>query len=749
MSEPFPPDGPLADLFADQQRRWQGGERPLVETYFLLWPSLKEDAAVVRELIAREVALRRQVGEAPAWAEYLDRFPEHAEALRALFTAETTTQPVPPPEPEPPRRARKAPQVPGYADFEFVDDGGQGEVWKARHQGLRRVVALKVMKAGHPDEEPHTLARFQREGRLVARLDHPNIVRIYDYDEHQGRLYFSMEFLEGGNLKGRFAREGPQDPVGAARLLAELARAVQHAHDNGVVHRDLKPSNILFTHDGIPKVADFGLAKALGGDVTELTRTRAVLGTASYMAPEQAAGKNRQVGPATDVYALGAILYEALTGRPPFAGESWLDTLDQVRFHPVVPPGRHRPDLPPSLERVCLRCLEKEAARRYPSARDLADDLDRFAAGKLDLPETPAPGDDPLKTQPPDSSPSTVDPEVGAAPPPPAVPGQIVIPGYEILGTIGRGGMGTVYKARQINLNRIVALKTIHAEQHGADRWRRLLRREAQFVAALHHPHVVGIFELGEHAGLVYIAMEYVPGGTLALALERGLPDPVQAAELLEPLAQVLGFIHHLGVIHRDVKPSNILLRPPDQPAVQRGRRVRAVDLYGIAKLSDFGLARRIGQGHGKPEATEGGGTDPAGENPFSTQMGEVIGTPSYMSPEQAMGRPEDTGPASDVWALGATLYELLTGRPPFRGASAIETIQLILSREPVPLRQLQPRVPNALAAICMRCLRKDPRQRYPTGRELADDLRCFLEGRRPAALPGRFWSRVLFWKHG
>jgi serine/threonine protein kinase len=743
MSQPGSPNGSLADLFADQQQRWQGGERPLVESYFLLWPSLKEDAAAVQGLIAREVALRRQLGEAPELAEYLGRFPAHAALLPDLFPAEVSTQPMPPS--EPPRRVRKAPQIPGYDEWEFLDDGGQGEVWKARHHALRRVIALKVMRAAHPDEEQQTLARFQREGRLVARLDHPNIVRLHDYAEYQGRLYFTMEYLEGGNLKERFGREGPQDPVRAARLLAELARALQHAHDNGVVHRDLKPSNILFSHDGIAKVADFGLAKPLEGDVTELTRTRAVLGTASYMAPEQAAGKSRQVCPATDVYALGAILYEALTGRPPFAGESWLDTLDLVRFHPVVPPRRHRPDLPPSLERVCLRCLEKEAARRYPSARDLAGDLDHFVAGKLDPAETPAPGDDALqKTWPPVSSPWSVGPEPDAAPPPAAAPGQIVIPGYEILGILGRGGMGVVYMARQLSLNRIVALKTILGVGSGANRWRRL-RQEAEFVASLNHPHIVQIYDLGEHADLVFIAMEHIPGGTLAIALEQGLPDPVQAAELVEPLAQALGFVHHKGLIHRDVKPANVLLLPPDRPVTAPDGKVRARDRYGIPKLTDFGLARR----HGRPDSADGSTTDFSAGDQFSTHMGEVVGTPSYMAPEQAMGRPEDTGPASDVWALGATLYELLTGRPPFRGASVMETLQQILAGEPAPLRQRQPRVPQALAAVCMRCLRKDPRQRYPTGRELADDLRTFLDGRRPAAMAGGFWSRVFSWRPG
>jgi serine/threonine protein kinase len=331
-----------------------------------------------------------------------------------------------------------------------------------------------------------------------------------------------MEIAEGGSLKHRLA-SGPLAAPDAATLLLTLARAIDHAHHLGVVHRDLKPSNVLFSRDGLPKVADFGLAKRIDQESTEVTRPHTVMGTASYMAPEQAAGKLKQIGPATDVWALGAILYECLTGRPPFAGESWLDTLDQVRFQPATPPSQLRSGIPADLETICLRCLNKSAANRYSSARLLADDLQRYLSGRpletaastitepATLPSA-EPGDALPVSYSPDG-PATADSTVehSSAQRGSAFPR---IPGYEVLEELGRGGMGVVYKARQLSLNRLVALKTILGQGEGAARWRRL-RQEAHLLAELNHPHIVQIFDLGEHDGLVYIAMEYVPGDTL------------------------------------------------------------------------------------------------------------------------------------------------------------------------------------------------------------------------------------------
>jgi WD40 repeat protein/serine/threonine protein kinase len=271
--------------------------------------------------------------------------------------------------------AAEAPAVAGYDILGLLGRGGMGVVYQARHLGLNRLVALKMVLAGvHADAGQ--LARFRGEAEAVARLQHPHIVQIYEVGEQDGRPFLALEYLSGGSLAEKLAGT-PQPPRAAAELVETLARAVQAAHDKGVIHRDLKPANVLLTEDGTPKIADFGLAKRLDAEAGQ-TQSGAVLGTPSYMAPEQAAGKGKAVGPAADVYALGAILYELLTGRPPFKGATPLETLQQVVAEEPVPPRRLSPQVPPDLETVCLKCLHKEPHRRYPSAVELAEDLRRF-----------------------------------------------------------------------------------------------------------------------------------------------------------------------------------------------------------------------------------------------------------------------------------------------------------------------------------------------------------------------------------
>jgi serine/threonine-protein kinase len=272
-----------------------------------------------------------------------------------------------------------APRVPGYEVLGELGSGGMGVVYKARDARLKRLVALKMILSG-PHARPEERERFRREAEAVARLQHPNVVQIYEVGEQDGRPYLALEYVGGGSLAGRLGGR-PLPPDDAARLVRSLALAVHAAHLRGIVHRDLKPANVLLTEDGTPKVTDFGLAKRL--DEAGQTQTGAVLGTPNYMAPEQALGDSRAVGPHTDVHALGAILYELLTGRPPFEGATLLETLDQVRSQDPPPPGRLRPGMPRDLETICRKCLEKEPARRYASAQALADDLGRYLDGQL------------------------------------------------------------------------------------------------------------------------------------------------------------------------------------------------------------------------------------------------------------------------------------------------------------------------------------------------------------------------------
>jgi eukaryotic-like serine/threonine-protein kinase len=270
--------------------------------------------------------------------------------------------------------------VAGYEILKELGRGGMGVVYKARQKGLNRLVALKMVLAGaHAGEKQ--LARFHIEAEAVARLKHPNIVQIYEVGEHDGLPFFSLEYVDGGSLGDRID-DKPLPGRQAAELLSKLAHAMHEAHQHGIVHRDLKPANVLLTSDGVPKITDFGLAKRLEEGETGQTQSGTLMGTPSYMAPEQARGESRHSGPLADVYALGTILYEMLTGRPPFLAASILETLEQVRSQEPVPPSRLVPGVPRDLETVCLKCLQKEPAKRYPSARALGEDLDRFLAGE-------------------------------------------------------------------------------------------------------------------------------------------------------------------------------------------------------------------------------------------------------------------------------------------------------------------------------------------------------------------------------
>lgn len=264
------------------------------------------------------------------------------------------------------------PHVPGYQILAELGRGGMGIVYKARQLGLNRLVALKMILAGDYATDD-ALSRLLTEAETIARVQHPNIVQVFATGNYEGRPFVELELVEGGSLESRLDGT-PWPHRAAARLVEQLARGVSAAHRLGIVHRDLKPANILMTDDGVPKISDFGLAKSLEKNVG-LTQEESILGSPNYMSPEQAEGHANQVGPAADVYGLGASLYELLTGRPPFMAPSVLATLELVKNADPVPPRRLQPGLPRDLETICLKCLEKLPSRRYESADDMADDL--------------------------------------------------------------------------------------------------------------------------------------------------------------------------------------------------------------------------------------------------------------------------------------------------------------------------------------------------------------------------------------
>jgi serine/threonine protein kinase len=673
QSWPHPLASPVEAVCHAFEAAWKAGQRPAIEDYLQDTP-VSAHAALFRELLRLDLAYRGRGDEQRTLKEYHARFPDQADLIQAVFRDMPTRETTPrlssfagvssaaEPGQEP---AAAWPTVPGYDILGQLPPGGMGVVYRARQIGLKRTIALKMIRTGvHAD--PQERARFRVEAEAIASLSHPHIIQIYDCGECSGMPYFAMEFAEGGNLAQRLAGR-PLPAAKAAELLETLAGAVQFIHEHGLIHRDLKPANVLLTDQGVPKLADFGLAKRLDQDLG-LTRTRAVLGTASYLAPEQAAGDKRALSLAADVYALGAILYEMLTGQPPFQAETFEATIHQVLSEEVVPPSKLRPDVPAELEAICLKCLEKDPGHRFVSARALAEDLRRYQNGE------------------PISIPSFGAFEWHAR--------SARRAGYELLDILGAGIGGIVYKARHLSLQRTVAIKMIAVRGRLEPARLAGLRAEIEAVAQLHHPNIVEVYDFGEQNGEPYIAKEYVAGGNLAEF--AGLLKPAeQTAALVETLARAVHHAHQQGVVHGRLKLSKVLLGTD-----------------GTVKISGFGLARVLGDAM-----------------PTAAPDRWYSGLSSCLAPEQVADLTGAPDPATDVYALGAMLYELLSGRPPVLADTIRDTLEQVRFGKPEPPRQWRPEVPRELEAICLKCLEKEPAQRYPSAAALSEDLRRFRSG--------------------
>jgi tRNA A-37 threonylcarbamoyl transferase component Bud32/ABC-type nitrate/sulfonate/bicarbonate transport system permease component len=412
---------PNFDTLCDEfEAAWKRQEQPRIEQS-LDSVSPTKRAELLCELLQIELWWRRDETPSPSVADYNERFGDYHDAVREAFeryntrTLDKHEVPIlPPPDraragtaepyatlPVSPNVAKAAEdptivldQLPGnqertrtgdrvryFGEYELLEEiarGGMGVVFKTRQVKLNRIVALKMILSGELAGEEE-VQRFKTEAEAAANLDHPGIVPIYEIGEHNGQHYFSMGFVEGQSLADR-VKEGPLPPREAAEIVKKVAEAVAYAHEKGVIHRDLKPANVLLDAKGEPKVTDFGLAKQVESE-SDLTRTGAVMGTPSYMPPEQAAGKTDKVGPRSDVYSLGAVLYCLLTGRPPFHAANTFETLKQVIEEPPVLPRRINSQVSRDLETICLKCMAKDPNARYPTATSLGADLNQFLIG--------------------------------------------------------------------------------------------------------------------------------------------------------------------------------------------------------------------------------------------------------------------------------------------------------------------------------------------------------------------------------
>lgn len=350
---------------------------PRLEEYLACHPELGTALDVPLKLVQAEYRARHRWGDHPGHQEFLERFPHRPSLLTALTEIDDQLRQA--------ADARESGDVNSFADYDIISEisrGGMGIVYKAHQRSLNRTVALKVILTGMMASHEE-VTRFHREAEAAAALEHVGIVPIYGIGQHEGRQYFSMAYVDGPSLAKTLAN-GPLPPIEAARLLVKLARAVGYAHQRGVVHRDLKPANILVDRDGEPKVTDFGLAKLASNRIRDprLTATGQILGTPNFMAPEQAAGESHTVTHLADIYALGAILYHAVTGRPPFQSHSTIELLKQVMSQEPAAPTQLNTRIPRDLETICLKCLEKHPAQRYRNARELTEELERFLNGE-------------------------------------------------------------------------------------------------------------------------------------------------------------------------------------------------------------------------------------------------------------------------------------------------------------------------------------------------------------------------------
>jgi tRNA A-37 threonylcarbamoyl transferase component Bud32 len=365
--------------------------RPAIEEFLSDVPAPAQ-AAALGELLVLEIDYRRRDGETPNPQEYESRFEQSSDIVASAFRRLARASDERAPERllldtpdsgatviQPEAGAWPTPTVPGYEILSRLGAGGMGVVYKARQGSLKRTVALKFIR---PDllAGPRERARFRLEAEAAARLRHLYVLQVYEIGECDNQPYAVLEFVDGCTLADKVA-VGPLAACEAAGLVCKLAQAVQHAHEHGILHRDLKPRNVLVAADGTPKIADFGLARWLESP-NEHTLSGEVLGTPSYMAPEQATGNLHELSRATDVYALGAILYELLTAKAPFRGRTPLQTLEHVKHDEPTAPRRLSKEVPRDLDAICLKCLAKEPRDRYASAAGLADDLERWLAGK-------------------------------------------------------------------------------------------------------------------------------------------------------------------------------------------------------------------------------------------------------------------------------------------------------------------------------------------------------------------------------
>ncbi|MDA0243166.1 MAG: serine/threonine-protein kinase [Chloroflexi bacterium] len=641
----------------------------------------------------------------------------HSEPTLVSTGGRTTPTEKPESAPAPPPTRRNVRTIGRYEMQDMLGYRGYLVVYRGYDPQLERTVALKLLSTQFPADDD-LRAKIRREVELIAGLEHPNVVQVYDYGEHNKQPYVVMPFLDAGTLTLRLQSNGPLTLREIAPIFDELAAAIDSAHQHGLIHGQLNPNNILFDTQNKTYVSDFGIstiATAFAGD------TQANYDWARYISPEQAQGLLSHneviITSRSDIYSLGIILFEMLTGKTPYSGNSALELAEAHLNDPLPQLADFAPQLPREYQYLFDRVLAKDPMKRYPTAARLAQHIRETAAGRWylsqlaelveDLPPKAAPPP-PVRTGTVDmpfnmhlTRPTVTEEDILSAmmpEPQTTLPAGTPVGRYVISHLVGQGGMAAVYLARDPDVDRGVAIKMLPPNLLQRPRFRDLFHHEARLIARLRHPHIVSVFDFGEHENQPYLVMQYLPGGTLVERLAYGALTLQAITPILTNLARAVDEAHQQGIIHRDIKPANILFNAEHE-----------------AFLSDFGIAVLSAAADDKSHFAGG--------------------TPRYMSPEQAQAvlnnKPAAVTNQSDIYSLGVVLFHMLTGQVPYIADNKPIPMMQAHINEPIPsLRRYTPTLPGAWQEIINRALAKEPAARYQTAAELANDVRELSSGR-------------------